>query len=262
MADMVLPGPVENNDYRCQTTVNIHIMKICDACRDRDCIEDIRVYPCAGSQTVLDNSLNIRPCSAELIYVDINIEEVSFNKGYYSVDVSYFYRITGEAIPSGCKVNGLAVFEKRVILFGSESYVKTYTSAVGNSASMSGKPLAVVEAVDPIILNMKLVGPGQNCGDKDCVNIPDCIKGIFGEDIVFSDIGKKLYVSLGQFSMIRLERDAQLTINDIEYFIPHKECACPGCEDPCALFARVEFPTEEFCSSDHVYRSENYRNLK
>jgi len=61
MADMVLPGPVENNEFCRGQTVNIHTMKISDACKDKDCIEDLRVYPTASSQAVLESAFSIRP---------------------------------------------------------------------------------------------------------------------------------------------------------------------------------------------------------
>ncbi len=263
MADMVLPGPVENNEFCRGQTVNIHTMKISDACKDKDCIEDLRVYPTASSQAVLDSAFSIRPCSAELIYADVNVEEINFNRGYYTVDVSYFYRIVGETFPGGNRVSGLAVFDKRVILFGSEGSVKTFSSLGFSAASSgSGKPVAVVEAVDPIALNMRIIEGGyDNCeGELRCV--PEHIRVCMGEDVVLGDAGKKLFVTLGQFSMIRLERDTQITLDDFEYFVPTKDCVCSSDDDPCTLFSRVDFPTDEFYPPDHLSPCENYRNLK
>ena len=34
--------------------VCIHTKKIYDSCRDKDCVEDLRVYPTRSSQAVLD----------------------------------------------------------------------------------------------------------------------------------------------------------------------------------------------------------------
>lgn len=44
MADRVVPGPVNDNDCIKQA-VCVSTRKIMDACRDKDCIEDLRVYP-------------------------------------------------------------------------------------------------------------------------------------------------------------------------------------------------------------------------
>ena len=53
---------------------------------------------------------------------------------------------------------------------------------------------------------------------------------------------------IGQFSIVRLERDAQLIVPVMDYSIPTKECCdSPGCaEDPCELFSRIPFPAAQF----------------
>lgn len=65
MADKVVPGPVEGS-AAVREAVCIHTRKIFDACRDKDCVEDLRVYPTVSSQTKLDSALSVRPRSAEL----------------------------------------------------------------------------------------------------------------------------------------------------------------------------------------------------
>lgn len=262
MADRVLPGPVENDEEcRCRQ-VNIHTMKISDACRDKDCIEDLRVFPTLSSQSIIDSACSVRPCSAELIYADVNVEPIGFNRGYYTVDVSYFYRIIGETFPGGDKICGLAVFDKRVILFGSEGSVKSFSSAHCCNMGHSGNPVAVVETVDPIALNMRITEGNGGCGcESELRSIPDAIVRALGEDLVLTQRCKNVLVTLGQFSMIRLERDTQLSLEDFSYFLPQKECTCSGDDDPCALFSRVDFPTEEFYPPDTVQPCDNYRNF-
>ncbi len=262
MADMVLPGPVEGCEVCPCQKINIHTMKITDACKDRDCIEDIRVYPSVASQPLIDSAFSVRPCGAELIYADVNVDEISFNRGYYTVDVSYFYKVSGEVFPGGTKICGLAVFDKRVILFGSEGDVKTFSSSRRGKFMHGHSPTAVVDAVDPIVLNMHISEGGCERGDAELRNIPDFIKEAIGEDIALYDTYKKLYVTLGQFSMIRLERNTQISLDDFSYFVPEKECACSNDDDPCTLFSRVDFPTEEFYPPDSITKCECYRNLR
>ena len=36
--------------------LSIHTQKITDSCRDKDCIEDLRVYLTQGSQSILDTA--------------------------------------------------------------------------------------------------------------------------------------------------------------------------------------------------------------
>ena len=63
MADKVVPGPVEGS-AAVREAVCIHTRKIFDSCRDKDCVEDLRVYPTACSQAKLDCALSVRPRSA------------------------------------------------------------------------------------------------------------------------------------------------------------------------------------------------------
>lgn len=247
MADRVLPSSVENcSALEC---MHIHTGKIYDSCRDKDCIEDLRVYPTVSSQALIDAAFSVRPNKAELLYADVSVDPISFNRGYYTVDITYFYKITGNVFPGNKEITGLAVFDKRVILFGSEGKVKVFSSCgdknlYGNCAL----PVAYVDAVDPVALNMKLVEPGCcNYSDTEMRCIPDFIIEEIGEDLILNTPCRKLYVTLGQFSIVRLERDMQITL-EARNFLPCTECAGASAidDDPCSLFGKVRFPVEEF----------------
>ncbi len=253
MADRVLPGPVESTAC-IREAVCIHTRKIFDSCRDKDCIEDLRVYPTKGSQYYIDNAFSVRARCAELLYVDVNVEAITFNKGHYTVDVTYFYRVTGETFPGGHTVTGLSIFDKRVMLCGGDGGVKTFSSdpcdnlckKLGNSM-----PIAQVEAVDPIALHMKLVD--NECAipdDKECHVIPELISSAFTDELIMHEAKKKLYVTLGQFSIIRLGRDTQILIPAYDYCVPDKECRGSTEDDPCTIFSRIRFPVEEFFPPD------------
>ena len=110
---------------------------------------------------------------------------------------------------------------------------------------------AQTETLDPLILSAKIVEPGCRCGCCcDLREVPENIGCLFGDDIILDGNVKKLYVTLGQFSIIRLERDIQLLMPAYDICMPAKECNCsgPNCrqEDPCDMFERFEFPVEEF----------------
>ena len=136
MPEKVVPGPV--SEERCiREAVCIHTKKIFDSCKDKDCIEDLRVYPTRGCQEVIDRAVSVKAGSAELLYAYIDVEPVSFNRGFYTVDVRYFYRITADAFVGAARpveVTGLAVFDKRVILFGSEGSAKVFSSQAASGA--------------------------------------------------------------------------------------------------------------------------------
>ena len=222
----------------------------------------MRVYPTVSSQAVIDSAFSVRPESACLLYADVSVDEISFNRGYFTVDVTYFYKVTGETFPGGIPITGLAVFDKRVILYGSEGSVKTFSSAGDICSGLSGMretPIAVVEAVDPIALNLR-IGDIPSCADTELRSIPDAILEALGEAVNLTNNGRQLFVTLGQFSIIRLERDAQLAV-DAESFYPVRECVGSSDDDPCTLFSRVSFPVDEFFPPDTLPRDENYRDL-
>ena len=109
MPEKVAPGPV--SDDRCiREAVCIHTKKIFDSCKDKDCIEDLRVYPTCGSQEVLDRALSVKAGTAELLYAYIDVEPVGFNRGFYTVDVRYFYRITADAFIGAAAPSRYAVW--------------------------------------------------------------------------------------------------------------------------------------------------------
>ena len=241
-------------DPRCG--LSIHTKKITDSCRDKDCIEDLRVYLTRYSQETLDSAATAKVRCADLIYTYIDVEPVAFDRNHYCIDVTFYYRILADALLSNARpaaLTGLAVFSKRVVLCGEESAAKIFTSntrlggADGLTRYSANLPTAVVEVLDPMVLSSK-VKEVCDCKDSCLVQIPQGILEVFDEELVLSGESRRLYVSLGQFSIIRLERDAQIVVPMAEYSIPTKECCDnSGCgEDPCEMFSRIPFPAERF----------------
>ena len=240
-----------------QCAMSIHTQKITDSCRDKDCIEDLRVYLTVGSQAVLDQAAGAKVRCADLMQAYIDVEPVSFDRNHYCIDVTFYYRIIADTIVSGCRptaLYGLAVFSKRAVLCGEENHAHIFTSRQisgnrdCNCLGNANLPTAVVEVLDPMVLSSK-VKEHHQCGcDSTVVQIPDAIRELFDEELVTSGDHHRLYVTLGQFSIIRLERDAQLVVPVLDYSIPTKECCdTPGCaEDPCELFSRIPFPADRF----------------
>lgn len=89
MNERVTPGPV-CGDAPIREAVCTHTKKIFDACRSKECIRDLRVYLTRGSQELLDGATSVKPRRAELLWVNIDVEPVDFNRGFFSVDVSAF----------------------------------------------------------------------------------------------------------------------------------------------------------------------------
>lgn len=237
--------------------MSIHTRKITDSCRDKDCIEDLRVYLTRGSQQLLDTASNVRVRSAELLHTYIDVEPVAFDRKHYCIDVTFYYRIVADAVVGSCRptsLYGLAVFSKRAVLCGEDSQAHIFRSdtrigeADGMTIGSSNRPIAVVEVLDPMVLSSK-VKENCDCGCDTAAQVPECVRSLFDEELALTGGQRRLYVTLGQFSIIRLERDAQIVIPMLEYSMPQKECCdSAGCctEDPCEAFSRIPFPAGQF----------------
>lgn len=244
------------NDLR--QAMSIHTRKITDSCRDKDCIEDLRVYLTKGSQALLDTASCARVRSAELLYTYIDVEPVAFDRNHYCIDVTFYYRILADGTIGAARpaaLYGLAVFTKRAVLCGEDGKAHIYRSDTrifepdGLSRIAANHPTAVVEVLDPMVLSSKVRDVCEcQCAGETTVALPGAICGMFDDELVLSGERKRMYVTLGQFSIIRLERDAQLVVPVLDYAMPTKECCdSPGCtEDPCEMFSRIPFPTTQF----------------
>jgi hypothetical protein len=261
VSEKITPGPV-SGVAGIKEAVCIHANKLFDSIRDKDCIEDLRLYLTIESQATVESAVNVRPKTARLLYVDVHVEEISFNKGYYTVDLRYYYLVTGDAFSSACKpaeITGLAVFDKRVVLFGSESAARVFSSKPpvcdGCECECSRMPMATVEAVDPMVLGMKLVDICECRYDQCAVDIPDCISSMIPGELNFGNSQRRVYVTLGQFSIVYLERDTQMLIPAYDYCMPRKEGLPAQDDDPCTLFSKIHFPVDDFFPADAPDRS-------
>ena len=272
MPEKVVPGPVEDA-AGVREAVCIHTRKIYDSCRDKDCIEDLRFYPKLQYVDVINRALSVKGGSADLLYVYVDVEPVNFNRGFYTVDMRFFYAVTLQAYtscPAPVTVEGLCVFDKRAILFGSEGSAKIFSSKYRSGEPdipmlrRSNLPEAVVEAVDPIVLDARIV---ENSCRRDCdcdlCEVPAFISECFNGELCGGDDSRRIYITLGQFSIVRLERDVQLVVPMVEYAIPEKECCdSEGCctEDPCEMFSRIPFPARQFTPTGCDRKKDNDYN--
>ena len=109
--------------------------------------------------------------------------------------------------------------------------------------------------VDPIALSCRVADPCDKCcnGEMDITGLGRNISQCFNDELVDGEGRNKLYITIGLFSVIRLERDAQLLIPSYDFYLPQKECCCGKEENPCDFFNRISFPTEEF-SPPQIYQ--------
>ena len=134
---------------------------------------------------------------------------------------------------------------------------------VYENAGISPRDLvAMVEVLDPMVLGSKVCAV-QVC-EPCSLTIPVGVQELFGDDLVLGGDKQRLFVTLGQFSVIRLERPAQIIVPIVDYALPTKECCTDpgGCaEDPCALFDKVPFPAEAFSPTGCVRGEDGYQTL-
>ena len=243
--------------------VCIDTHRILDSCRDRDCFEDVRVYLTDFGQEIIEKTCAVRAKSASVLWAYIDIDPVPFNRGFYQLTIKIYSKISCEACIGPGNVQsfeGLAVVEKKVILFGSEGNVSIFKSESGCSAfcpphkgckckGSTNLPIAVLETVDPIVLSSKVVEPACNCYTCTCADdLPEGVCDYFNGTLYDYTDSAKLLVSLGFFTVVRIERPAQYLVNATEYCVPNKECRQAESNDPCSVFKNMSFPTSEFCT--------------
>ena len=242
--------------------VCVHTDKISDSCLAKDCIEDLQVYLTVPSQQALDCAVSAKARYVELLHVGVHVETVPYSTGYYTVDLTFYYRVIADASAAGGRpttVTGLAIFSKRLVMFGGETSARSFSSRSGVSclckqAIQAGNvPEAIVEVVDPMILGSRVQEVCScNCCPPSPPVIPEAILGCFEEQLVLDGESKRLLVTIGQFSIARLERSTQLLIPTFDYCIPSKTCKNVGSsntESPCEVCGQIEFPMDAFFPS-------------
>ncbi len=240
--------------------VCVHTDKVTDSCLAKDCIEDLRVYLTLDSQRALDQATSAKARFVELVHVNICVEPVPFNTGYHTADITFYYRVLGEAsVCSGrpVTITGLAVFCKRLVLFGGDASSKTYYSrdcACQNKQSVvnCGLPTAAVEVVDPLILGSSLCDVCACTCPCEPPEIPQAILDCFDDELVLKGECKRLLITIGQFSITRMQRSTQLLLPAFDYCIPNKQCPSSGvsaAESPCEMFSQIDFPIDAFFPS-------------
>lgn len=240
----------------------IDTYKIFDSCRDQMCLEDLKIMLTDGSQELLNASGNVRVKMAKVVWLKVNTDEMPFNRGYYQVKIRYYFYVLLEGCVNGSprEIPGLAVYDQTAVLCGGESNVSTFKSDVNNgfcsntvlnSAYSTGhQPQIVVDVVDPIVLNLKVIDKcPSNVGCSFCgiEDLPEQVCSCYDGEIINRNDSKTAFITLGVFALIRLQRATQIIVPAGEYRIPEKECSNNVTfDDACALFRAMSFPIEEF----------------
>jgi len=262
--DQIVPGLICGEDIcKLREAVCVHVEKVYDNCREKDCIEDAVVDFTENVQDLINNAVKVKTKDAEVVAVFADLEPVPFKRGYYTVNVRYQIKVMVEFcykdmngnLVSSCPKVGFVGFEKTVILFGSEGKIKIFkskdpasnaplygescTDACGGSlVEQDNLPNVKVEVAEPLVLNtrIKRVHHHHRHGDDEDNCNP--------EGIIIPQ--RRVVVTLGLFSIIKLVRLVQLLIPAFNFCYPNKECVASTNEEPCEIFDSIEFTLDQF----------------
>lgn len=232
--------------------VCIDAMRIYDSCSDKDCLEDIRVLFPAARQPLIDSATNVRIKDVSVITVYTDLQPIPFNKGFYSVDMTFFFDVAvelfGSTVACPAPVNGVAVFNKKVVLYGSEGNVKVFSSGpctdeIDVNQDARALPKATVQVAEPVALSAKLCDR-PCCGEPYC-RIPESICQRYGGELDSTPQRNNIYVTIGLFTIVQIVRSVQMLIPAYDFCLPEKECVTSP-DNPCELFRRIDFPVGEF----------------
>ena len=263
-------NPIIEKGERCiNEAVCIDTKRIFDSCVSKDCLEDLRVTFFSKSQRLIDEAVTIKTRDCNIEEVSIDVEEVPFNRGFYSVDITFYFKLRFDTYSAPCTTPqvaiGFAQFSKKCILYGSSGDVKVFVS--NQTCEMLDCPVspqytnpsAKVQAVDPVILSTEIC-EACDCCVPICTSFPQSILNSVDDALPSCGASKAILVTLGLFSIVQMERDAQILIPAYDYCIPDRECCC-STSNPCETFEGIDFPVEQFfpaerdsgcrpCSSD------------
>ncbi|MBR6761621.1 MAG: hypothetical protein IKM30_06255 [Oscillospiraceae bacterium] len=222
------------NDAAC-SVVPMKVDRIFDSCSDKDCITNVQVTLECGELPQSITLVKTRCVSIENICM--NVEPIPFNRGYFSVDLTFTFGVELLAYERACDcpivLRGCASAAKSVILYGGESNTKTFFSngmRIGETNScceVVNLPTAAVQCVDPIALETRISGMCSNHDDAGCCR------------------HRTVLLTLGVFSIVELSRPVTMMVAAYPYTVPKKTCSCET-DSPCEVFSRISFPTEEF----------------
>ena len=256
VAGLISPGDMS----RIREAVCVQVEKIYDSCREKDCIENVRVMfrdLTDEQREAINNAMNVKLREVILKDVITDIEEVPFKRGFYTVDVKYIMTVNLDFFVrednSICVVpiTGNITFNKKVILFGSEGNIKIFKShfegeqnnrPIRTSLQQDNLPIAKIEVADPIALNAQIRGVlDKFFEDNECC----CCDNDESDETRQLPL-RRVFVTVGIFSIIKLIRYVQLLIPAFDFCYPNKECVASTDDNPCEIFDNIEFPYNEF----------------
>lgn len=236
-------GNCENNKFCVDTN------RVYDSCGDKDCLSNLRVFFSEENQAIIAEATAVRIREANIINTTVLVTPITYHNGFYAVDMTFYFEVMLDVNVSTSTapttISGLSVYSKRVILYGGEGRIGVFTSDNNNlcvTPDNLNLPTAKVQVAQPMALSASL--ETLTTAVTVPANIPDCVLEYFDETFVDAET-QSVLATIGVFSIVQLQRSAQLLIPAGEYCVPGKECVSTT-DNPCDMFSKVDFPKDQF----------------
>lgn len=226
----------QNNNFK--EAVCLEAMRVFDSCSSQDCLEDLAVTFDAEEQEVINAAAYVKTKCIEVEDCDFTVTPVAFNRGFFTVDCTYDFRVEIDAYEAGettpTVVYGDATFTKTVILYGSDANTKRFSSGFDPAQPAEAQVSGCASCCTSTL-------PTATCN----VAQPMCLAVNFTPATAEPAADAVVEVTIGVFAIIQLTRPVSMLLPSYDYCIPGKECSASD-DTPCEMFSKISFPTNEF----------------
>ena len=233
--------------------VCIDAMRVYDSCSDKDCLEDLRVLFPAARQALVDSATNARIRDVSVPHRVHRPAAHPVQQGLLLGGHDVLLRRGRGPVWRAHRQPGAGKRRGGVQQKGNPLRQRGQREAVLLGPQHRGPPpgedcrvlpKATVQVAEPVALSARLCDRPQ-CGCEPYCRIPESIAARYGGGFEDCQGHNALYATIGLFTIVQLVRNVQMLIPAYDFCVPEKECVASS-DNPCELFRRIDFPTEEF----------------
>ncbi len=216
-------------------------------CLTRDQLGPARAAECVciGDEHISEGDIIDPPCNAASVSIDklrikkviiVDKEPNPFRNGYWDVDIKYvfeyrlIFREADGSVIGAVRAN--SIFNKKVTLFGSTGSDLVIATDLfhhhSETTTLDAEPFILVEAKAVPLAAELHYQRRVNFGSEDFAPEPN-----------------EVFVTIGLFTIIKLYRIVNLTVESRGFCIP-EECEEISPLNPCEFFDSLDFPMDIF----------------
>lgn len=230
----------------------VNSRRVYDSCATKDYLENLRCYFTEPNQSIIEQSINIKPKNVEIIDVNVNIEPAQFQNNLFIIKQNFYFdaKFEVEFLNSNKTINSLCLFSKKMTMYGSNINIKEFSSKRENN-TIDKLPTAIVRVSEPIIFSSNLndVVYADDLGKIPI--IPQDILEYFNEKLSYINVKKYVNITLGLFTITHIERNVQMLIPCCDFGKPKKEYIDEI--DTKEKFNKMDFPIDNFFPSNNTF---------